>query len=97
MPRAATSDLFELLKLLRRIVVLGVAAYGLAREMPYTTLAVRLAALWAVLYISSGLVDIVFRRLSYQAAQSEEQKDEQADAPNPSGANLPVMSENRAS
>jgi hypothetical protein len=63
-----TSDLHELLKLLRRIVVLAVAAYGLARGMPYVTLAVRLAILWAVLYVSSGLIDVMIRRLSYRAA-----------------------------
>jgi hypothetical protein len=72
MPRKPTSDLEELLKLLRRIVVLAVGAYGLAREMPYITLAARLAALWAILYVGSGLIDVVFRRLSYQAALSAE-------------------------
>ncbi len=65
--RKSSSDLNELLKLLRRIIVLAIAAYGLAREMPYETLAVRLVLLWAVLYVSSGLVDVVFRKLSYQA------------------------------
>ncbi|MCX6601416.1 MAG: hypothetical protein NT025_07625 [bacterium] len=63
-----TSDLHELLKLLRRIVVLAVGAYGLARGMPYVALVVRLALLWAVLYVSSGLIDVVIRRLSYRAA-----------------------------
>jgi hypothetical protein len=62
------SELHELLKLLRRIVVLAVAVYGLARNMPYVTLAVRLAVLWAVLYMSSGMIDLVIRRLSYRAA-----------------------------
>ena len=63
-----TSDLHELLKLLRRIVVLAVAAYGLARGMPYAALAMRLALLWAVLYVSSGVIDLVVRRLSYRVA-----------------------------
>ena len=63
-----TSELHELLKLLRRIVVLAVGAYGLARGMPYVALIVRLALLWAVLYVSSGLIDVVIRRLSYRAA-----------------------------
>ena len=62
------SELYELLKLLRRIIVLAVAAFGLMRGMPYATLAVRLAILWAILYISSGLVDVVFRHLSYRSA-----------------------------
>jgi hypothetical protein len=63
-----TSDWHELLKLLRRIILLAAAAYGLARNMPYLTLAVRLALLWAVLYMSSGMIDLVVRRLSYRAA-----------------------------
>ena len=62
------SDLYELLKLVRRIIVLAVAAYGLMRGMPYATLVVRLAILWAILYVSSGLVDVVFRHLSYRSA-----------------------------
>lgn len=62
------SDLYELLKLLRRIIVLAVAAYGLMRGMPYVALVVRLAILWAILYVSSGLVDVVFRHLSYRSA-----------------------------
>jgi len=62
------SSLHELLKLLRRIIVLAVAAYGLARGMPYPSLAIRLAILWAVLYVSSGLIDAVIRNLSYRAA-----------------------------
>ena len=57
----------ELFKLLRRIIVLGVAAFGLARGMPYLPLAIRLAILWAVLYICSGLMDVVYRRLSFRA------------------------------
>jgi hypothetical protein len=61
------SDLYELLKLLRRIIVLAIAAYGLMRGMPYVTLAVRLAILWAILYVSSGLVDVVFRHLNYRS------------------------------
>jgi hypothetical protein len=63
-----TSNLHELLKLLRRIVVLAVAAYGLSRGMPYFSLAVRLAILWAVLYVSSGLIDLVIRSMSYRSA-----------------------------
>ena len=93
MPRKSSSDLNELLKLLRRIVVLGVAAYGLAVEMPYVTLAVRLAVLWAILYVSSGLVDVVFRRLSFRAAVIEEENRLNRSA---AGGNLPAVSENRA-
>ncbi|MBU0509504.1 hypothetical protein KKH27_11805 [bacterium] len=60
------SELLELLKLLRRILVLAVAVYGLVRGMPYDALLFRLAILWAVLYICSGVVDTVFRRLSFR-------------------------------
>lgn len=62
------SDLMELLKLLRRIFVLAVAAYGLVKGMPYPALGLRLAILWAILYVSSGLIDVAFRYLSYRAA-----------------------------
>lgn len=68
-PPKQESDLLELLKLLRRITLLAVATYALVRGMPYFDLAVRLAILWAVLYISSGAVDVVFRQLSYRAAR----------------------------
>jgi hypothetical protein len=75
MARKSVSELYELLKLLRRIVVLAVAAYGLAIEMPYVTLAVRLTILWAVLYIGSGLMDVVFRKLSYNAMLAAQAKE----------------------
>jgi hypothetical protein len=68
MAKKTSSELLELFKLLRRIIVLAVAAYGLARGMPYVPLAVRLAILWAVLYICSGLMDVVYRRLHFRAA-----------------------------
>jgi len=93
MSRTPTPDLNELLKLLRRILVLAVAALGLAREMPYATLAVRLAILWAILYVSSGLVDVVFRRLSLRAAIIEHENNLVKNAAN---SNLPAVSENRA-
>jgi len=67
MAKKTSSELLELFKLVRRIIVLGVAAYGLARGMPYVPLAIRLAILWAVLYICSGIMDVVFRRLSFRA------------------------------
>jgi hypothetical protein len=67
MARRPKSELEELLKLLRRILVLAVAAYGLARGMPFPVLAVRLAILWAVLYVGSGLMDVVYRRLHYHS------------------------------
>lgn len=69
--RTAHTELHRTLTLLRRIVILSVAIYGLLREMPYTTLAVRLAILWAVLSIASGLLDLVLRRLTYRALSAE--------------------------
>ena len=93
MPRTPTSDLEELLKLLRRILVLAVAAYGLARDMPYATLAFRLAILWAILYVSSGLIDVIFRRLSYNSAVHGGIS---AGPSNDSGSNLPAVKERRA-
>jgi hypothetical protein len=88
MARKSVSELNELLKLLRRIVVLAVAAYGLAIEMPYVTLAVRLAILWAVLYIGSGLMDVVFRKLSYSAMLADRAK---AEAENEETSKTPAV------
>lgn len=96
----------ELLKLLRRIVILSVAVYGLARGMPYLTLLFRLVALWAVLYICSGIVDVVFRHLAYRAMlkqqidlQAAEQAKESKPTKDkkPSGStNLPAVSAGHA-
>jgi hypothetical protein len=67
MAKRESSELRELLILLRRIVVLGVAAYGLWREMPYLSLLIRVAVLWGVLYLSGEIVEVVFRYLSNHA------------------------------
>jgi hypothetical protein len=88
MARKSTSELHELLTLLRRIVVMGVAVYGLAREMPYMTLAFRLVILWAVLYMACGVLDLVFRRLSYNA-MVKQANDLGSDT---ASTNVPVMS-----
>ena len=92
-----TSQLVELLKLLRRIIVLGVAAYGLARGMPYLTLLFRLAVLYAVLYICSGIVDAVFRRLQYHAALRQQADVQSSPEPRSSEKkNLPAVSTSQA-
>ena len=67
MAKTPKSELMELMKLLRRILVLSVAVWGLARGLPFDTLALRLLGLWAMLYICSGFVDVIYRRLSYRA------------------------------
>jgi hypothetical protein len=67
MAKKQSSELKALLILLRRIIVLSFAAFGLWREMPYETLLVRAAILWAILYLSSETVEVVFRYLSNQA------------------------------
>ena len=79
MARQPESDLVQLLKLLRRIVVLAVAAYGLARGMPYVPLLIRVAVLWGVLYICSGVIDVVFRRLSQRSSRISVQPPPAAD------------------
>jgi len=66
MAKTPKSELMQLLTLLRRILVLSVAVWGLARGVPFDTLALRLVGLWAMLYICSGLIDVVYRRLSYR-------------------------------
>jgi hypothetical protein len=73
MARKQASEIAEVLTLLRRIVVLAVAAYGLAREMPYTTLLVRLTILWAVLYVCCGVLDVLIRRFSYRNYLAQQQ------------------------
>lgn len=66
MAKTPKSELMQLLTLLRRILVLSVAVWGLARGVPFDTLALRLVGLWAMLYICSGIIDVVYRRLSYR-------------------------------
>ncbi len=83
MARNTATPLCNLLTLLRRIIVLAVAAFGLIREMPYTTLAIRLAVLWAVLYISSGVLDLVLRRLTYRALTQSSDSDASVASPPP--------------
>lgn len=65
-----------MLTLIRRIVVLTVAAVGLAREWPYEVVAFRAAGLWAVLYICSLALELVFQHLSYSALRAEQAKSE---------------------
>jgi hypothetical protein len=86
MARHTTTPLNNLLTLLRRIVVLSVAAWGLLCEMPYTTLAIRLAVLWAVLYISGGILDLVLRRLTYHALTQTSDTDASSGASAPPSA-----------
>ncbi|MDD5088169.1 MAG: hypothetical protein PHI18_05160 [bacterium] len=66
MAKTPKSELMQLMTLLRRILVLSVAVWGLARGLPFDTLALRLVGLWAMLYICSGVVDVIFRRMSYR-------------------------------
>ena len=68
-----------MLTLIRRIIVLGVTAVGLAREWPYEVVALRAAGLWAVLYICSLALELVFQHLSYQAMMSEQKKTEKSE------------------
>jgi hypothetical protein len=67
MAKKKSSDLRELLVLIRRIIVLAVAAFGLWREMPYETLAIRVAILWAVISLASESLEVLFRYLSNRA------------------------------
>lgn len=67
MAKKRQSELAELLTLLRRIVVLAVAAWGLAREFSLDALAGRLVLLWAVLYVISGFTEVLFQFLAQKA------------------------------
>lgn len=66
-PRVKKSALNDLLRTLRRLGLCVLAAYGLYRQMPYEVLGLRLAMLWAVLYVASGLTELLFQYLSYRA------------------------------
>jgi hypothetical protein len=70
MARKVTSDFNQLLTTLRRIIVLGVAAFGLARGWPYESVALRGAILWAVLYFLSMMVELLFQYLGNAAMNS---------------------------
>ena len=67
MAKAQPSELRKLLQLIRRIITLSVAAYGLWIEMPYETLLIRTAVLWGILSISTGLIEIAFQYFSMKA------------------------------
>lgn len=67
MAKRATSEFHELLKLLRRIVVLGLAAWGLVQNVSYGALAFRLCVLWAVLYLASGLIEVMLQYFNKQS------------------------------
>ena len=65
--KAAPSELKKFLELIKRILVLSVAAYGLWFEMPYETLLIRLAILWGILSLSTNLIEVLFQYLSMKA------------------------------
>jgi len=71
MAKKAKSDFNQMLTLIRRIIVLTIAAIGLVREWPYETVALRSAVLWAVLYISSLAIELLFQHLSFSARKAE--------------------------
>ncbi len=73
------SQFNEMLTLIRRIIVLIVAAVGLVREWPYEIVALRAVGLWAVLYICSLSLELVFQHLSYQALKSEQKKSKETE------------------
>ena len=67
MAKAAPSELQKILQAFRRITVLSVAAYGLWTEMPLEALMIRVAILWGILSIGTGLIEVLFQYLSMRA------------------------------
>ncbi len=61
----------EMLTTMRRIVVLSVAAHGLWNETPYDSLLIRLAVLWAVMYLACKATELLFQFLAYQARKTD--------------------------
>ena len=60
-----------MLTLIRRIIVLVVVAIGLIREWPYEIAALRAIGLWAILYISSIAIELLFQYLSHHASKKD--------------------------
>ena len=71
MAKKYKSQFNQMLTLVRRIIVLTIAAIGLAKEWPYDAVVVRTLGLWAVLYICSLSIELVLQHLSYQAMKAE--------------------------
>lgn len=61
------SALHDILSSVKGIIICSVAALGLFREMPYPTLLFRLMCLWAILSLSTLLIETLFQYLSYRA------------------------------
>lgn len=67
MAKKTRSALHELLSSVRGITVCAVAVYGLFREIPYPTLVLRLAVLWAVLSLAALLTETIFQYFAWRA------------------------------
>jgi hypothetical protein len=68
MPSDNPSKLHQILKTVRMLAVLVGAAVGLALESPWHVLAFRLVLLWAALYLTFGLFEVLVQFLSARAA-----------------------------
>jgi hypothetical protein len=61
------SELHQILKIVRMLAILIGAAVGLSLGNPLHVLAVRLLLLWAALYFTFGLFELVLQYLSSRA------------------------------
>jgi len=68
MPGDKSSKLHQVLKTVRMLAVLVGAAVGIALESPWHVLAFRLVLLWAALYLTFGLFEVLLQFLSARAA-----------------------------
>ncbi len=67
MAKKTTSALHDLFVALRRVVVLVIAAFGLAMGWPLPIVGVRVLVLWGTLVVLSHAAEILFQYLSHRA------------------------------
>jgi len=71
MAKRAKSALHDLFVAIRRVIVLLIAAFGLAMEWPLPELAARVAILWAVLVVVSQAGEVLFQYLTHRAIMQQ--------------------------
>ena len=67
MGKKTTSALHDLFVALRRVIVLVIAAFGLAMGWPLPVVGARVLVLWGMLVILSNAAEILFQYLSHRA------------------------------
>ncbi|MBK6766399.1 MAG: hypothetical protein IPG71_08800 [bacterium] len=71
MAKRSKSAVHDLFVAIRRVVVLLIAAFGLAMEWPLPELVTRVAVLWAVLVVVSQAGEVLFQYLTHRAIMQQ--------------------------